>query len=462
MNHTHLRDAHLHLLPYGASLAQIDLSRATSVHEALALIAAEARRRRDDPDAQRTLHPWIIGYAYRAEATRERRFPTRAELDEAAGNAPAIINSFDMHAASASSAILRAAGIDVRTPDPPGGAIQRDPNTGEPTGYLLETARFLLRDAEPKPTPERRMGELRASLDDLSARGFVELHDMYATAGLAESLLELDERDELSHTVWMYAVPECIADLEDIMRRRTPDGRTSPSGRIRFAGLKLFTDGTLNSRTASMLEPFADPIEAHPRGTPLFTDDRLAQHFLWARERGHAIATHAIGDAAVRQVLDCWESVSSGGTSSGGTGLRPVSSASSLTNNIPPLRIEHAQFIHPDDIDRFPSLGIVASMQPCHLLPDMEALQRLTPHAIDRVFPLRDLIDVAHRHNTDPADLIWLGSDAPVVPPAPADNIQAAVHRRRADTPPSAAIAPRQAIDESLALTLSRSRAAHA
>jgi predicted amidohydrolase YtcJ len=242
------------------------------------------------------------------------------------------------------------------------------------------------------------------------------------------------------------------------MRRRTPDGRVSASGRIVFAGLKLFTDGTLNSRTASMLEPFADPIEAHPRGTPLFTDDQLIHHFRWARERHYAVATHAIGDAAVRQVLDCWDAAASGDTSSGGTGLPPVSSSSwSDLTTPPPLRIEHAQFIHPHDIDRFPAMGVIASMQPCHLLPDMEALRRLTPHAVDRAFPLRDLLDAGARHGVEPSALLWLGSDAPVVPPSPADNVQAAVHRRRAGMPAGEAIAPEQGIDERLAIALMRS-----
>lgn len=123
---------------------------------------------------------------------------------------------------------------------------------------------------------------------------------------------------------------------------------------------------------------------------------------------------------------------------------------------VPALRIEHAQFIHPEDVTEFPKRGIVTSMQPCHLLPDIEALRRLTPHAIARVFPLRDLIDAAHRHGVDPAALIWLGSDAPVVPPRPADNLQAATQRRRAGMAATEAIAPEQAIDEEQALDLMR------
>lgn len=440
-----LRDAHLHLLPLGQTLTHLNLTHTTTITQTLEAVAAEATRRATNPHPSD--HPWIIASGYRVHAIQEQRFPTRAELDEAAPNTPVLINSFDLHAASVSSALLAAANINNHTPDPPGGYIARDPATNEPTGYLRETARFLIRNAEPPPTAAQHKAHLNAALDMLTAQSIVEAHDMFATADLARLLLDLDQQRQIHHTIWLYAVPEDLPALQALMRDRTRDGRTSESGRVVLAGLKLFLDGTLNARTASMLAPFADPIAEHPRGTPLFTNNQLIQHFQSARDANLAIAVHAIGDAAVRQALDCWQAVLA-------SNRRNPERCASLS--LPPFRIEHAQFIAPDDIPRFASLSVVASVQPCHLLPDMEALHRLTPHALDRAFPLRDLIAAAEARSIDPASLIWLGSDAPVVPPHPSDNIQAATHRRRADADPSQTINPDQRITTEQTLALSR------
>ena len=121
------------------------------------------------------------------------------------------------------------------------------------------------------------------------------------------------------------------------------------------------------------------------------------------------------------------------------------------------FRVEHAELIDKADIPRFPALGVIASLQPCHLLTDMEAIERLVPDRADRSFPLKDLIDAAATAGRDPADMIYLGSDSPIVPADAADNIQAAVHSRRAGMDAERAIAPEQAITREAALSLHRS-----
>jgi predicted amidohydrolase YtcJ len=440
-----LRDAHVHLLPLGQSLTHIDLSDTTTLDQALQRIALAAGAARAagptaSPSAPST--PWLIASGFRAQATDQRRLPTRDELDQAGQGLPVLVNSFDLHAASVSSAILRAADLHERTPDPPGGTIGRDPATGRLNGYVAEAARFLIRAAEPPPTPAQRREHLRLALARLRARHIVEAHDMFATAELADLLLDLDDRDALAHTVWLYAVPDDLPALRARMAERTRDGRVSDSGRVVFAGLKLFLDGTLNSRTASMLTPFRDPVPEHPRGMPLFTDAQLIAHFRGARAQGLGLAVHAIGDAAVRQALDCWAAT------------LQTEIASPPLPFVPPLRIEHAQFVDPADVPRFAAMEVVASVQPCHLLTDIEALRRLTPHALDRAFPLRDLIDAARATGRAPGSLIWMGSDAPVVPAEPADNVQAATGRCRAGMDPAGAIAPAQAITAEQALAL--------
>ena len=199
----------------------------------------------------------------------------------------------------------------------------------------------------------------------------------------------------------------------------------SPGARL--AGGKIFVDGTVNSRTAWMLEPYAEPIKGHEHGTALMSVDEIGEALLSCMRLGVGMAAHAIGDAAVRAVLDAVEKVQPDPK------LRP-----GLT------RIEHAQFVHPDDVPRFAELGVVASMQPCHLLVDMEALERFTPDRLDRVIPIRSLITAGAK--------VWFGSDVPIVGADPEDSIRAAVYRRREGMGEERAINKPEEIPESACL----------
>ena len=420
---TGLRDAHLHLAEHGENLGAIHLHDCIDLADCLDRIA-QAKTAADEG-------AWIIARGARIESWPERRFPSAIELDEVVGNRPVMVASFDFHSASISTRAMAHAGITADTADPPGGIVERDA-TGAPTGVVLESAYKRVLAAMAALTDAQYLAHVRTAQDDLVAQGFVEVHDMMASVRLAEALRALDEADALRLTVVLHAIPEKFDAL------RTWFAAAPRSPRIRFGGLKLFTDGTVNSRTAAMLHTYADPIRAHPRGTPLFTDAQLDAHFARAHSEGFDIATHAIGDAAVRQVLDAFERV-------------PATRRCRL-------RIEHAQFIDEADVPRFAGLGVVASVQPCHLLTDIEAIHRLVPHRADRAFPLRDLVDAAKSAGRDPRDLVWFGSDTPVVPPTPADNIRAAVHRCRAE-PGCAVVGPDQAIDAELAWSIMRAPA---
>jgi predicted amidohydrolase YtcJ len=145
---------------------------------------------------------------------------------------------------------------------------------------------------------------------------------------------------------------------------------------------------------------------------------------------GLPLAVHAIGDFAVRATLDSFERV------------RPAALGQ---------RIEHAEIIDAADVPRFAALGVTCSVQPCHLLADVEALYKYVPHRLNRVLPLRELLDSGlipgHVGLDGRAGLVF-GSDVPIVRAEPQDSIQAAVHRRRAGAPEHAMIAPRQALSE--------------
>jgi len=417
---TLLREAHLHIDALGEELSCIDLSTCSSQRDCLDRLAFAVKETPHDR--------WLKAVGARVEAWQGDAWPSASDIAHAAGGRKTVIFSFDHHAIVASAGALQAAGITRETPDPPRGLIERDPSTGQPTGLLLEEACVPVYHAIPAPSDEQYLGFVRAALSALSRYGFVEAHDMLSTPRLAHALLELDRLGELDLSIRLHATRPHF----DALAVAAPDWRTD---RLRLAGLKVFTDGTLNSRTASMLTDYADPIPGRPRGTPLMSPEQIEEAVRHADSLGYPIAAHAIGDAAVRATLDAIERA---GPSTLGQ------------------RIEHAQFIDEDDVPRFAGLGVIAGVQPSHLLTDIEAINRLMPHRAHRAFPLRDLIDAAASAGFDPPDLIYLGSDAPVVSPDPADTLHAAVTRRRPGMSETQSIAPNQAISPEQTLTLMR------
>lgn len=420
-----LRDAHVHLAQHGSELAAVRLEAAHSIDECLGLVASAAM---DLPaDA------WVVARGARVESWVERRYPSAAQLEEAGGGRPVLVASFDHHAGAVSTTALARIGLSRGADDPEGGLIERD-DRGEPTGVLLEAAFKLALAAMPEPTEDDVRRWLRAGARDFAARGFAEVHDMMIAPVHVRLLGEMDRAGELPARVRGYATPQVFEPVRDAF------ADLGQSERVAFGGLKLFVDGTLNSRTAFMLEPYAEPIASHPRGTPLLSEETIAGWFDRAGNEGFDVAAHAIGDAAVRRLLDVYERAASGAD--------PRFS----------LRIEHAEFVDEEDVPRFAALSrggrrVIASPQPCHLLADIEAIGRLTPGRAHRAFPLRDLADAADAAGFRPADLVWLGSDAPVVPPEPRDNLQAAVHRCRAE-PACPRIAEDQSIGPATALSM--------
>jgi predicted amidohydrolase YtcJ len=338
--------------------------------------------------------------------------------------------SFDLHTLMGNSRALALAGISFDTLSTPGGVIQRD-SEGNATGLLLESASALVRSRFPEPTPSESHDYVRGALRDLANLGYTEVHDMLSDARLGPMLARLADEGDLPLRVGLY-VP--LDEVEDATKSAPVWERL---GQVRLLGGKIFTDGTLNSRTAWMLHEYADPIPGMPRGTPLLSPDAIASAVTRCRSLGLGLAMHAIGDGAVRACLDGVELA----RRAAGTGNTPHRSPD-WTRGGSEIRIEHCELIDERDVSRFARLGVTASVQPCHLLADIEALERFVPARLSRVLPLRELIDAGCAPGTG----LVFGSDTPVVGADPRDSIQAAVRRGRAcDT---RAIGREQAIGE--------------
>lgn len=409
-----LREAHAHIAQHGLSLSMVGLDSCRSGAEILERIAARCAHDVGGGEADR---PLLAGGA-RPEAWIVRTgddaggWPALAALDGVTGERPCCVWCFDYHALMANSAALRVAGVDASTPDTPGAIIGRD-GTGRFTGVVYEHAAIRVWDAVigGDGLHDRRL--LVDAVRSLAGHGFAEVHDLKAQPWLGPELCALDRgvgdafADGLPIDVVLWPL---VADLAGVAASRD----AWETDRVRLGGGKIFVDGTLNSRTAWMLHPYAD-AEARgqpgkPRGMAMMSPDQIEDAVRRCDGLGVPMAAHAIGDAAVRAVLDAIETV------------RPKT---------PGFRIEHAELIDEADVGRFAELGVVCSVQPCHLLYDIEALRRAVPDRLDRVLPLRSLIEAGCEPGTGPHGGLIFGSDTPIVRPDPGDSVQAAVARRR-------------------------------
>ncbi|MFG0305249.1 MAG: amidohydrolase [Phycisphaerales bacterium JB040] len=399
-----LREAHAHLSMLGRSLSMCDVSGARSAGELLDRLSEHP------PDG----NGWVIGVGARPEGWDDPRWPTRERLDRCVGGRPALVWCFDYHAMLAGTRALEHAGI-TRESRIVGGVVETD-HDGEPTGVLLEGAAGRLWASLPEATAPERLGHVHAACEHLAALGFVEVHDLKSEAWLGAALARLRAEDRLPVRVGLFP-------LVEIVERVASQRKEWESDEVSLLGGKIFTDGTLNSRTAWMLEPYSDLTGDRSRGMALMSVDGIAGAIRTCRGLGLGLAAHAIGDGAVRAVLDAAERV--------GTG-----------RETPTVRIEHAELIDAADVPRFEALGVVCSVQPCHLLPDIEALRRAVPDRLDRVLPLRELLE----NGLEPGRGLLFGSDVPIVRADPGDSVAGATLRRRAEMPESDAIGLSQAL----------------
>lgn len=396
-------DAHIHFASGGAALLAVNLIGTTSL--------AEIERRLAAGVAAAQPGEWVVGRGW--DHTRLPReelgpdgWPRFEVLDRVAPANPVLLARVDGHVAWVNRRALEAAGIDARTRAPQGGEIERDARTRAPTGILKESAIGLVERRIPDPTPLQVTRGIRAALD-LAARTGVTSVQTSASAADVRAYRALADRDSLSVRVyaWHPLDRAVIRDFREL-------GITAGHGDdwVRVGMLKGYTDGTLGSRTAYMLEPFADDHSTH--GLAQYTPAQLDSLVTAADAAGLQVILHAIGDAANRQALDAFERAA---RANGTSGRRH--------------RVEHAQVLDRADIPRFASLGVIASMQPTHATSDMRwAETRIgRERAAEGAYVWRSLLDAG-------ATVIF-GTDFAVEPMAPVEGIYSAVTRQSREEP---------------------------
>jgi predicted amidohydrolase YtcJ len=384
-------DAHFHFLGYSFDRQRARLDRAQSVAEVQELVRAAAAR--VAPDA------WVLGRGWDRNLWPGAAFPNRRDLDTVADGRPVCLLSRDVHAVWANTRALELAGIIADTPDPPGGKILRE-EVGTPSGVLLESAGERVRALADRPSPEAAVAAARSAQAALIQVGVTGLCNFEGVEAV-RALQTVEAAGELTLRVAAGVTRGGLA-------RAAEAGLSTGFGgdRLKIGLLKLFADGALGSGTAAMLEPYDDG-GPDDRGIPTIELDDLVSRIRQARAAGIGVATHAIGDAAVRLVLDAAE-------------IARADSDPGAAGQI--LRVEHAQLVHPDDIPRFAKLGVVASMQPIHATSDMRVA--------DRRWGARSRTAYAWRSMFDAGAWVAFGTDCPVEPPDPLHGIHAAVTRQ--------------------------------
>ena len=385
-------DAHVHFLETGVQLSSVDLRDAKTPQEFVERIKNFA--------AKLPKGRWILGGKWDHENWTPNNLPTAAMIDAVTPDHPVFIDRLDGHMALANSLAMRLAKVDKDVKDVAGGEIVRDAS-GNPSGVFKDAAMSYVARVIPELSFEERLDAAQAATDHAASLGVTSVQDMSAgtDVGVYQELLR---RGTLKTRVYGCST------LANYSRWQNTGVRFAfGDPMLRVGCLKGYADGSLGSTTAWFFEPYLDA----PTSTGLASDEipKTPEYVLGADKAGLQIRIHAIGDKANATILDIFDKT--------------------VQANGPRDRrftIEHAQHLRQEDIRRFGTQKVVASMQPFHIIDDGRwAWKRLDEKRIKGTYAFRTLLDSGA--------VLAFGSDSPVAPLNPLFGVYAAVTRRTLD-----------------------------
>lgn len=431
-------EGHGHFLSLGDSQRKLDLSKASSWDEIVALVAAEAKK---TPPGQ-----WIVGRGWHQgkwpapPVPNVQGYPTHRAVSEVTPNHPVLLTHGTGHMTFANAKAMELAGISEKSPEISGGEILRD-TAGKPTGVFRENASRPVHQAYAKSLAGRSAEQRRADLLEearLAAKecgkyGITSFHDAGSTTSDVDLLRSMAEEGKLPVRLWIM-----LDDSNDVLAKRLAEYRVigAAGNHITVRGIKRLIDGAIGTHGAWLLAPYDDlPSSTGNNTLSLSSLERTAE---LAIQHNYQLCVHAIGDRANREVLDLFERTFAKHNVDGAA-LR--------------WRIEHAQHIDPVDIPRFRQLGIIASMQANHATSD-------GPFVVARLGERRaKLGSYAWRSLLDAGATVINGTDVPVEPVNPLGSFYASVTRKMASGVP---FYPEQAMSRFEALRSYTSDAAFA
>ena len=391
-------DAHTHIAAAGQDKMNVDMTGTKTLDEFRERLRAKVEAAAPDE--------WIIGGGWDETLWPAKVPPTRWDLDEVSGKHPVYLGRVDGHVLVANTRALQLASVTVATKDPDGGKIDRGED-GTPTGILRETARNAVFSAVPKLTREKSRHAIELALADLASHGVTSAQDNSQWEDF-QIFEDLDAEGKLTARIseWL----PFNDSIDELNRKRAV--HPASDNMLHTGMLKGFMDGSLGSKTAALLAPYSD--DPGNSGLPQYSQDQLNA---MTKERvlaGYQIGLHAIGDKGVQMALDAFAEAERAAkefntkAADGGADYR--------------LRIEHGQVTTPQQVLRFKELKVIASMQPNHLLTDMNwAESRLGPKRAETSYAWAEFL----RRGV----VLAFGTDYPVEPITPFRGLYAALTR---------------------------------
>ncbi|MBV7276088.1 amidohydrolase [Clostridium sp. PL3] len=405
-------DSHVHFM-YGAVLADEDFCLA--LHDCKSEEEC-VQKVKEFADAH-PHNPWIFGSGWNENIWPGGKSPDRRSLDELFPDRPVYLSSWDIHSAWVNKKALELIGYDRNTPDLEDGFIDHFPD-GEPSGLLREPG-----VCDPVQKLVMQTANFKDSIDKYmkiaAKHGVTSLGNVHPYGGIEEKeALEIYKKleDDGIITSRIHLFAELKKDLTGVKEYE----KEYCSKKLRFAGLKKITDGLCESHTGYLLEPYAD--DPTTKGELQVKPEELKELIINADREGYSVRLHCIGDGAVRNALDCFEAAQQV------NGKKGINHA-----------IEHIENCHIDDVPRFAKLGVMASMQPMHLIMNIDGYPAFVGEKrLKTTWPMRSLIDAGTR--------ITFGTDFPVVSLNPMEGIYAAITRQTFDGYPEGGFVPNQCI----------------
>ncbi|MDR1471408.1 MAG: amidohydrolase family protein [Synergistaceae bacterium] len=400
-----LNDAHIHYLSLGTTKLQVN-AHWRPKEEILNEVKAAAAKARPGE--------WVLGRGWNQEVWDPAEFPTKEELDAVAPDVPVSLVRTCGHMTWTNSKALELAGVTKDTQDPTGGEFLRDKN-GEPIGVMTDQAQEYINKVIPPITSAQERDALIEAQKELVRFGITSASDAGSNQLTIDILKELYAKDTLKVRLDIMArvtgrpsPEELLLGAEEFFARGIQTGLFDD--RLQIRSYKISLDGSLGARSAWMLNEYSD--RPGHRGNGKLSDEELYQLVLAGHKAGFQLNSHAIGDAANRQVLDVYQRV-----------------LKEYPNFNHRFRVEHAQILTAEDLLRFAELGVLPSMQTVHATSDMNMAE-------ERVGPKRIKFAYAWRKLLNTGTVIPNGTDAPVELLDPWINLMAAVTRRNSSLEP--------------------------
>jgi predicted amidohydrolase YtcJ len=391
-------DSHMHFLNYAVFKSRVNLSNVASIEEIIER-TKEYITKNNIPKGE-----WIVSRGWNHNHFKENRLPNRFDLDKISTDHPIFFSRVCGHIGVANSKALELVNVTEATDNPEGGIIDKD--NGEPTGILRENALGFIFDNIPVMTKVEIKKALKSAFKAALSCGLTTIHseDM-GTAGNLKTLIEAYRELESEGALPLRFVLQLNLTNKKAIEEAKALGLKSKYGsnRLNIGLLKLYQDGSLGGRTAAMEKPYED---TDTDGVTIYSQAELDELILEAQEAGFQIAIHAIGDRAMRMILDSYEKVKN---------KYPDKELRSI--------IIHCQFTNKELLKRFKALGVIANVQPSFVMTDYPiVLKAVGKERAEESYNWKAMLDMGIQ--------VSFSSDAPIENFNPLYGIYAAVTRK--------------------------------